>query len=167
MAVENKYVDSNVASGKKAAALLAQGAQTFVMVQTFEVAAADDNGSIYRVFKNVNPNYVPVRLDIICDAIAGMTDVNVGFYKSLERGGADVDENALADALDFSSAVLRSAPLDGLKAVNAADAEKPIYELAGDTLATRELGYDIALTAVAAASAAGTITVVGTFAYKG
>ncbi len=81
MAVINDYVDSDVALNKKAPALLAQGAQTFTMVQTFEVAAADDNDSIYRVFKNLNPNYVPIRLDITCDAITGMSDVNVGFLQ--------------------------------------------------------------------------------------
>lgn len=167
MAVENRYVDADVIAGKKASAALTHGAQVLQAVQTFEVAAADDNNSVYRVFKNVNPNYIITKLSIMSDAITGMSDVNVGLYKSLDRGGAVISDNVLADAVDLSSAVLRSAPKDGLLNVNIADAEKAIYELAGDTLETREIGYDIALTAIAAASTAGTVTVIADFLYKG
>lgn len=167
MAVVNAYQNADVAAGKKAVALLSQGAQLIVMIESFEVAAADDNNSIYRVFKNVNPFYVPIKLDISCDAITGMSDVNVGLYKNLEQGGAVIDDNVFGDAIDLSSAVTRTVPKDGLVSVNIADAEKTIWELAGDTLNNHDLGYDICLTAIAAASTAGTILVVGHFAYKG
>lgn len=167
MSVIDAYINDDVAAGKKAVALLSQGAQLIVMVESFEVAAADDNNSVYRVFKNVNPFYVPLKLDIMSDAITGMSDVNVGLYKNLEQGGAVIDDNVFGDAIDLSSAVLRSAPKDGLVSVNIADAEKTIWELAGDTLNNHDLGYDICLTAIAAASTAGTILVVGHFAYKG
>jgi hypothetical protein len=167
MAVVNDYVNADIVAQKKGVALLTQGAQLIVMLESFEVAAADDNDSVYRVFKNVNPFYVPIRLDISCDAITGMSDVNVGLYKNLEQGGAVIDDNVFADAIDLSSAVTRTVPKDGLVSVNIADAEKAIWELAGDTLNNHELGYDICLTAVAAASTAGTILVVGYFAYKG
>lgn len=167
MAVVDAYMNADVAANKKASALLSTGAQEIVMIESFEVATADDNNSVYRVFKNVNPHYVPIRLDISCDAITGMSDVNVGLYKSLDQGGAVIDDNCFGDAIDLSSAVTRTVPKDGLVSVNLADAEKPIYELAGDTLATKELGYDICLTAIAAASTDGTVFVVGRFAYKG
>lgn len=167
MSVINDYVNADVAAGKKAVALLSQGAELIVMIESFEVAAADDNNSVYRVFKNVNPFYVPIKLDISCDAITGMSDVNVGLYKNLEQGGAVIDDNVFGDAIDLSSAVTRTVPKDGLKDVDLANAEKTIWELAGDTLDEHDLGYDICLTAIAAASTAGTILVVGHFAYKG
>lgn len=169
MAVVNEYVNADIVAQKKAVALLSQGAQLIIMIESFEVAAADDNNSVYRVFKSVNPFYVPIKLDISCDAITGMSDVNVGLYKSSTDGvtGAEIDDNVFGDAIDLSSAVTRTVPKDGLKDVDIVNAEKAIWELAGDTLNNHDLGYDICLTAIAAASTAGTVLVVGHFAYKG
>ena len=58
MAVENKYVNANVAADKKAIPALINGDEGKVAVTTFEVAAADDDGSIFRVFA-INSNMIP------------------------------------------------------------------------------------------------------------
>jgi hypothetical protein len=162
MAVENKYVDSNLVAGKKADGLAAIEGGLFIGVATFETAAADDNDSVYRVFKNVDPNLIPVSMRLSCDAIAGFTDANVGVYET--ELGAVIDDNCFADALNPSAGYSRILGLDMLAAVDLADAKKRVYELAGHTLTTKKAGYDIAITAIAAASAAGTVTVVAIFA---
>ncbi len=163
MAVENKYVDADIVAGKKGNAINLVAADGFSGIATFETAAADDNDSVYRVFKNVDPNLIPVRLAIACDAIAGFTDCNVGLYAPTEAGGAVVDDNCLADALNLSAGYSRILALDGLAAVDLADAKKRLWELAGETLNNHKPSYDICLTAIAAASAVGTVTVFAFF----
>ena len=169
MAVENKYINADIVAGKKAVAAFVQGAELFVAMTTFETAAADDDGSVYRLFKSVNPHYIPVKIDVTNDAITSGTDWDLGLYLPSKDGvdGAVINKDIFADGMDLSSAHLRTAALDGLVTVDAASSLKRIYEHAGDTLATRELGYDIALTANTVGSAIGTITVVAYFVYGG
>lgn len=168
MAVENKYVNSDKAANKKAVAAFINGAEVIVAITTFEVAAADSDGSIYRLFQ-VNPHYVPVKIDVTNDAITGGTDYDLGLYESLVdgQGGTVIDKDIFADGMDLSSAHLRTAALDGLVTVDAANSTKAIYEHAGHSLSELKPSYDIALTANTVGSGAGTVTVVAYFVYKG
>lgn len=160
MAVEDKYVDADLAAGKKAKAALASGAETITMVATEEIAAADDNGSVYRLFKSVPANYIPVEVTIMSDGITGGTDYDLGLYKV---GGAAVDADVLMDGQTMASALTRATGHQlGLQTVNIADATKTLAELSGQTEA--DLSYDIALTANTVGTAAGTITVLAKFA---
>lgn len=163
MAVENKYVNADIVAEKKAVAAFSQGAQDYTAIITFEVAAADDNASVYRLMKNIAPDMIIEDVQIFCDAITGGTDWDLGLYKNLDRGGAVIDKDVFLDAGDLSSALIRGAGLDGMSAVNIVDSIKRVYEHAGDTLSTRELGYDLALTANVVGTAAGTITVIVRF----
>lgn len=158
MAVENKYVHAGLvdATRETVPAHIAQGTNVACIQGTFEVAAADDNDSIYRFIKGIPAGVIPVALEIACDAVTGMSDVNVGLYKT--NLGDVVDENVLADALDLSSAITFAAPKDGLKDVNIADRQKTLWELAGQTIRNKATVFDIAMKAVAAASTAGTIS---------
>lgn len=158
MAVENKYIDSNVAAGKPANPAKHSGAQTYSSVITFEVAAADTDLSVYRVIKGIPANWIPQRITVMCDAITGGTDYDVGLY--LTNLGAEVDKNCLADALDLSSA---SKILDGLKDVAIENRVKRLWELAGHTEANKQESYDLALTGNTVGSAAGTITLIAEF----
>lgn len=160
MAVENKYVDANVAAGKLTSALQSQGSKIFSLMQTFEVAVADDDGSVYRVFTGVDDTLVPMEITILHDAITSGTDWDFGLY--LPKSGAVVTKDLLADGADLSSAGTK----DGLGNVNRADRVKTLYELAGKTVGTRVGSYDLALTANTVGSAAGTVTVIGYFAQK-
>ncbi len=163
MAVENKYVNTNIAAGKKSEVIVA-GADTVTLIETFEVAAADDDGSIYRVFKGLNPELVPQSIIVTNDAITSGTDYDIGFYEGLDDNlGAVIDKDALADGLDLSSAHIEGAGLSGLVTVDVADVKKKIWELAGQTVTTKKKEYDIALTANTVGSAAGTISVKATF----
>jgi hypothetical protein len=163
MAVENKYVNADVVAEKKAVAAFVHGENRITMVCDFETAAADDAGSVYRLFKNVPASLIPVSIRVSCDAIAGATDVDLGLYEPLEAGGAVVDKDCLADGLNISAGYTRILGLDGLKDVDYANSDKRLFELGGHTLATRKNGYDIALTMVSDVSAAGTILVIADF----
>jgi len=164
MAVENKYVTSEWAAATKAYAqnLKAQGAQVVVMSTTFEVAAADDNGSIYRLFSNVPSNYVPLEIKVVNDAITGGSDWDLGVYKP-ELGDV-VEVDILADGIDLSSSSTLIAPKNGMLSVDLANIGKKLWELVGSTILDKAPAYDIALTANTVGSGAGTVTVIATFA---
>jgi hypothetical protein len=158
MAVEDKYANSNVAAGKKGATGRAVPGQPLVLVETLEVAAADSDGSIYRFFKGLSANLIPMRITIMCDAITAGTDYDAGLYKT--DLGAVINKECLGAALDLSSA---SKVLDGLNAVVIENRGKKLWELAGHTDANKLSAYDLALTANTVGSAAGTITVIAEF----
>lgn len=163
MAVLDKYIDSNISGNvvnKLLTSLAAGHAKPYLACATFEVAAADDDGSVYRVFKSLDPNIVPLVFLVINDAITSGTDYDIGFYKP--DLGAVIDKDALADGLDLSSGHTAShlSALSGIVTVDPANVGKTIYELAGHDVTTRLEGYDLAVTANTVGSAAGTITLV-------
>lgn len=158
MAVENKYTNALIAAGKPAAGINSSGAQIKVMQATFEVAAADDDGSVYRLFKAVPADVIPVKIEVGCDAITGGTDWDLGFYDTLDRNaGAVVDKDNLMDGQTLASA--SNMALNGLGIVDVANIDKKIWELAGHTAATKRKSYDICLTANTVGTAAGTVSV--------
>ena len=157
MAVEDKYVDTAVAAGNVGAGFATQGQSVKCMTKTFEVAAADDDGSVYRVFKNVNPHLIPIKVEVANDAITAGTDYDIGLYNT-DVGGAVIDKDVLADGLDLSSARAIGSEISGLSAVDAANAEKALFELVSQSIGSLKGGYDICVTANTVGSAAGTIT---------
>lgn len=164
MAVEDKYVDTTNITGnvvlKLQRAIAAQGAQLVVLQTTFEVAAADSDGSVYRVFKNVDPNLVPLFCAIGNDAITAGTDYGLGLYKP--NLGVVINKDAFAANMDMSAAAASLNPKtgkDGMAGVDIANCQKRIFEHAAHDITTRLSGYDIALTADTVGSAAGTISV--------
>ena len=167
MAVEDKFVNSDVAAGDPSYGYKQHGSEIVIITETFETAAADDDGSVYRVFPNLSPHLVPLKIDINNDVITGGTDFDLGIYdaKGL-TDGAVKDKDVLADGLDLSSAHVVGSELSGLSAVDVADLGKALYELAGDTIGAIKSGYDIALTANTVGSGVGTITVTGYFTQK-
>lgn len=169
MAVEDKYINTLVAAGKPDASAFVTGAKTVCMVATFEVAVADDDGSVYRLFKNVPAHLVPTKIEIFSDAITAGTDWDLGLYESFDETASDgivVDKDVLADGIDLSSGSARGSAKDGLVTVAIDAVQSSLMVLAGHTTDypyTKKLGYDIALTANTVGSAAGTISVVAWF----
>ncbi len=166
MAVENKYVNSNIQGNvvnKLITALAAGTADLFLAAETFEVAAADDDGSIYRVFKSLNANLVPIWIGISCDAITGGTDWDLGLYRP--DLGAVVIKDCLMDGqtLAVAAKLGPAAALSGLSNVDQANVGRRLFEHAGHTPKTKLEAYDMALTANTVGSAAGTVTIVGLF----
>lgn len=136
------------------------GSQVIAVPFSFEVAAADDNGSIYR-FASIPANAMIKSLKLYSDAITGMTSVEFGVYKPLTQGGAVIDRDAIAVAVDISAgkAVLTEM-LIPTSAAGAQDAiGKPIGIVAGIAAAdmSKYSNLDVCLYAGTVGSAAGTI----------
>lgn len=162
MAVEDKYVDTNLAAGKITSAVNAQGQTLVTLIATEEIAAADDDGSVYRFFKSVPSNYIPVEITIACDAITGGTDYDLGLYK-VGVGGAVVDKDVLMDGQSLGSALTRATGHQlGLANVNIANINSTLGELSAQT--NIDAAYDICLTGNTVGSGAGTVTIIATFA---
>lgn len=163
MAIEDKYVDADLEAGKLGSALFTAGARHTVMTATADIAVADDDGSVYRLFNSVPSSLVPVKISIQNDAIAGGTDYDLGLYGE-NKGGA-VDADALAATLDMSVGVALTADNNsGLGALTVATAQQDLSELSGQT--DPDAAYDIALTANTVGAGAGSIRVTAWFAYK-
>lgn len=161
MAVEDKYVDSSLASGKITKAVNAQGQVEVTLIATEEIAAADDDGSVYRFFKSIPSNYIPVEITVACDAITNGTDYDLGLYK-VGVGGAVVSVNCLMNAQTLASALTRATGYQlGLAAVNIANINSTLGTISGQT--DVDAAYDIALTGQTVGTAAGTVTIIAKF----
>jgi hypothetical protein len=122
---------------------------------TVEVAAADDDTSVFRLVR-VPSNAKIVGIYLYNDALTSGTSYDLGLYQTAANGGAVVDVDAYASALDLSSA--RVAPLEcSFEARNIDKIQNLVWEDAGLSADPSRL-YDIALTANTVGSAAGTIS---------
>ncbi len=161
MAVVDKYVDSLLEAGKKASALNTFGTPVIVAVATAITAAADDNGSVYRIFKDVPSNLVPVLIIVQNEAITAGTDWDLGLYKC--NGGAVVDKDILADGIDMSSArTVATTGNVGMTTINIDNGTQDFATLGAET--NPDAAYDIAWTANTVGSAVGTIRTTAFFA---
>lgn len=161
MAVEDKYVGALTAAGKLEKAALVSGGKVVVMVATEELAADDDNGSVYRFFKSVPSNLIPVEITIVNDAITNGTDFDLGLYK-VGVGGAEVDKDVLMDGQTLANALTRATGHQlGLKDVDAANIGKTLAALSAQI--EPDPAYDICLTGNVVGTAAGTVSVIAKF----
>lgn len=160
MAVENKYTNADIVAGKKTRPYAAGGgAKVFTMLGTASVVAADDDGSIYRVFSSVPSNLIPIKLEIANTAITNGTDYDFGLYDV--DGGAVVDKDILADGISMASArTIATSNNAGMTTITLVDL-KTLAELSAE--ASPPPAYDIAFTANTVGSADGTIRVLGFF----
>ena len=181
MAVVNKYVNSLIAANKIANAALVNGARVVGMVATEELAAGDSAGSVYRFFKGVSGNLIPIDIQVfVDDELTEENDADIGLYKQTPPNGDDgavISANVFADSLDLipiggairgaadvGDVVEAKEAIDGMKSVDIADMTKKIYEHAGDTVSTAEQGYDICLTAnTGITTTGGTVTILALF----
>lgn len=158
MAVENKWVNSLVEAGKKGNPGIISGGKILCIAGTFEVAAADDNGSIYKLAK-LPANAIPLKCELNNDAITVGTDYDLGLYK---ENGVVADKDIFADGLDMSAAAAMSSEKNGLVNLGGADPlaaiGKKLWELLGLSLPIDEGAYNLALTANVVGTSAGTIS---------
>lgn len=159
MSVINDYVNSLVAAGKRDMGHFVGGVEIHKMFVTFEVAAADSDGSIYRVVKNIHPDVILTGIKLWTDAITGASSYSIGLYLPLADGGAVIGTGVeFLSAKDVSAGNLHASPIDGMTAVDIANLGNKIFEHAGHTILTKKRGYDIAVTATTVGSAAGTVS---------
>lgn len=158
MAVKNAYVTNNVESKAADLCIAARNAGSLVreIAFNFEVEAADDNGSIYRIAK-LPVTAIVTSVRIMNDAIAGFTNPSIGIYKPLELGGAVIDVDCLMAAKDLNAGT--AAMLEVLTPT-IADVGKDILSLAGVADADKKKygTVDVAITTAAGVSAAGTVS---------
>lgn len=124
-------------------------------VAKVEVAAADDDGSVYRLFR-VWSGWRISTLEVAGDALTSGTAFEVGVYQTAENGGAVVDADEFASAVDLSSATALTDKTYEAVATEIDKIEMPLWERIGETADTKRW-YDIALTATTVGSVAGTI----------
>lgn len=125
----------------------------YVSTGICEVAAADDDTSVYR-FVRVPSGAKIHKIEIYNDAITGGTDYNLGVLHTAANGGAAVDDNLFGDALDLSSAQNGVDVTYEAEAID--DGEDRLWEQLGLSV-DPFTEYDIALTSVTVGTAAGTI----------
>lgn len=119
-----------------------------------EVAAADDNGSVYRMVR-LPSGAVVTRIEVLNDAITAGTSYDLGVYETAANGGAVADADVFATAIDMSSA--RALPFDAMFEVQDIDkSEKRLWEHLGLSADPFKL-YDLCYTANTVGSAAGTL----------
>lgn len=136
------------------------GAKFQTIIETVEIASGDDNGSKYRVAR-LQANAVIKEIKILCDAITGGTDYDLGIYEIPETNdGAVIDKDCFMDGQTLASA---SKTINGFNAVDIANYGKQIWELANINEATSK-AVDIVLTGNTVGSANGTVTVQVTYA---
>lgn len=155
MAVENKYVILDTYPNAISAIAGGSGDLRKAVI-SFEVAAADDDGSVYRLMP-ISANSIITDVKIGNDEITAGTSYDVGFYNV--ESGAVVDADELGAALNLSSAHVSGSELSGISAVDVANRGKKVYELLGLTATTKAAAYDLCITANTVGTAAGTITV--------
>jgi len=124
-------------------------------VAKVEVAAGDDDGSVFRMFR-VWSGWRITSIEIASDAIAGGTAYDVGVYQTAENGGAAVDDDEFASALDLSSASGFTDRTYEAGATEIDKIEQPLWERIGETSDTKRW-YDICLTGDTVGTGAGTI----------
>lgn len=124
---------------------------------TFEKPDDTADASVFRL-GSFSTSLIPCKVVFMCDAIAGLTSVDLGFYK--RDGGAVLDKDALMAAQDVHAG---TRTLDGMGAVDISNLGKTIADLLAATLsqtAQQQPGeVDLAITMNTAGTAAGTITV--------
>ena len=79
------------------------GGKLKTQAATVETAAADDAGSVYRLFR-VHSSWRISRLLVGHDAVTNMSTADIGVYDTAESGGAVIDVDFFASAIDISSA---------------------------------------------------------------
>ena len=157
------FVDTARQNGLPARAHESSGCGLRLRTITFETAAADAAGDVKRLF-TVGAHEIPVKCEIINDAIAGATDIDLGLYRP--AGGVVVDRDALMDGANIAAGVAWASRTDGLSALGVEErGVRTFREIAADVVTTDVIGhvpadsYDVCLTEVSEVTAAGTITV--------
>lgn len=131
------------------------GGKVKSLVATIEVAAADEDTSVYR-FCRVHSSWLVLSIKVFCDALTAGTSWDVGLYQTAANGGAVADIDTFGLAVDLSTAIVVGTEVR-FEAGNIDGIAKPVWELLALT-ADNNRWYDLCLTATTVGTAAGTIS---------
>jgi hypothetical protein len=128
-------------------------------VATVELAAADCDNSVYRMFR-VHSSWRLSELTNFTDTLTSAVDADIGFYNTAENGGAVVNINAIADAVNIATASLTGVQTlwEGGSDNGVEDIELPVWEMIGGLTADPGIFYDLCVTLVSIGGAAGTLS---------
>ena len=128
-------------------------------VGTVEIAAADDNNSVYRVGR-VHSSWRISDIIRYNDAITSGADYDVGLYDTADNGGAVINVNAFADAVSLTSASLTGTRdiYEAGSDTGVEDIEQQVWQMAGLTEDPGKF-MDVCYTGVTVGSGAGTLSV--------
>lgn len=158
MAVENKkstlVTNADAKPADLSSPIIAHGRKR-EQVGVLEVAAADDDGSVFR-FGRVWSGARVSKIEYANDAMTGSTAWEVGVHETADNGGAVVDADEFASALDLSSAHAFTDVTYEAVATEIDKVEQPLWQRIGLTEDPKKW-YDITATATTIGSAAGTV----------
>lgn len=147
------------------------GTSAYSIFETFAIAVTDTATSVYRIFKNLNANIVPLRIMIATTAMAGLTSAKLGLY--LPNYGAIIGTgNQFMNAQTFASAIASLNPktaIDGMAAAAIGSYQQRLFEWAGETTSSPTIAtsrvdaFDLCLTTVTQTGTAGTVSVLMDF----
>ncbi len=130
------------------------GARLESMIAMVPIAAADADGSVYRLVR-VKSGMRMHSIKLLFDAITGGTSFTVGLYDTAANGGAAVSAALFATAFDMSAG--SSTGTEVLNQANSiANAEKRIWELLA-LAADPFKDYDLCLVGTTVGSGAGNV----------
>lgn len=155
------------------------GSSVFRAVEVWSKGSESD-GTIYRIFKALPGNLIPINIFICCSAINGLSSVKIGLLKTgqIIPGGpistgvtATGSDAVFATGLDISAGAVNfksGTAFNGMTAVQDTAAHTlaacltRLFEFAGDTIKNRgpAFMYDLAMTCTTAGTNTGTIGVV-------
>lgn len=138
-----------------------RGEEVMEMIQAVTITNGNSSGSVFRLFNSVPAKYYLDDVEILNPAVAGVTDVDLGFY--LPEFGAVVNQNVLGDALDLSSAHNYPTPLHCLNNLSIAQRVQPLWQIDGAAFDKEPNALDMALTLQSNATATATIYVKARF----
>lgn len=128
----------------------------FTACGTVEVAAGDDDGSVFR-FVRVPSNARILSIVRFNDAITAGTAYEIGLHQTAANGGAAADADLFATTVDLSAASVVGVE-QRFEAADIINIEKRVWELLGLT-ADSQRDYDLTFTGTTVGTAAGTISV--------
>lgn len=128
MAVVDKYTDSIAEADKGApfTSAFVKGGELIAISAIITPAAGDSANSVYRFFKGVSSNLIPLKLELATSSNVSTGTCEVGLYYTDK--GAAIDSDVLSAALSTATA---SRTLDAMASVAIGDFQKTLGDLAG------------------------------------
>ncbi len=157
----DNFANENLLADKSAESVNITGNKTVTAIEKLTLSPDHGAGAVYRLFK-VGADMIPVSLEVLTEGVAGASSCDIGIYEE-GIGGKALNAKVFADGLSLAEAAGVEKPLNGLKSLTLENVGKEIWNLAGDKRSNRATGYDICVTANAAATAEGTAVFKATF----
>jgi len=159
MAAYDEFVTQNASSKLADVDVAARfcGAPVKKVAFSFERDGGNGSGSIWRIAR-ISPFAKILSFKFACDAMSGMTDLDVGFYKPLEVGGTAIDADCIKDGLDPHAGQTALVELY-VKATGIDEVGMEAWQLAGISAANAKKygAFDVALTGNTAGATSGTM----------